>query len=389
MRVGLFLTMTAGGIAATLLAAVPSSAQDRGVEAERERLVAAKLAASQAMARARRLERDATVAGDQADAARAREAAVAARIRAREADIGAAQARVAILRALQRRQAQLLARQQGPVVRLMAALQSLARRPAATAIARPGSITDLVHVRATLATVLPVIRTRTQGVRGELERARRLRGGADLAVASLAAGRRRLAEERAGLVALEQRHRGTARDLSRGAMYEQDRAIAMGEEARDIVDLMDQMDADADLGERLAALPGPPLRPVGTTQASAPGAYRLPARGRVVTGFGEVSDSGVRSRGIAIATTRQAVVAAPAAGRIVYAGPFRRYGAIVVIDHGAGWSTLVTGLGTLGVRAGGVVGSGAAIGRAGGARPRVTIELRRHGRPVDAAALIG
>lgn len=385
-------------LSAVVLAGV-AVAQDRSVEGERARLVLARNAAEQARARAARLEREAIRASDAAAEAQAKEAAVAARIQGFEAEIGVAEARVAILSTLQRRQARRLAEQQGPIVRLMAALQSLARRPAATALVQPGSISDLVHVRATLATVLPVVKTRTEEVRGELERSRKLREGASLAARALQQSRAALARERAALVSLEAQHRLRARDLNRGAMFEQDRAIALGEEARDLVDLMDTLDRQADIRARLAALPGPVPRPANPESAAAASdeapavetrpVYRLPLAGPVVAGLGEVAPSGARSRGLTLTPRPQALAVAPAGGKIAFAGPFRRYGSIVVIDHGNGWTSLVTGLGPLGVKVGDEVAQGSPLGRAAGERPRVTVELRRRGRPVDITPLIG
>ena len=58
--------------------------------------------------------------------------------------------------------------QQGPIARLLAALQSLARRPAMLAVAQPGSVDDLVHVRAVLGSVTAGDRARTAAIRAEL-----------------------------------------------------------------------------------------------------------------------------------------------------------------------------------------------------------------------------
>jgi septal ring factor EnvC (AmiA/AmiB activator) len=125
------------------------------------------------------------------------------------------------------------------------------------------------------------------------------------------------------------------------------------------------------------------------TAASAP--YRVPVTGTLVTGFGEVSlDAGVTSRGLTWAVAGGADIVAPAAGKIVFAGPFRDYGKIVVIDHGGGWSTVLIGLGTLSVATGERVGQGALLGAAPpGEDRRVTAELRRKGRPIDPVALTG
>ena len=105
--------------------------------------------------------------------------------------------------------------------------------------------------------------------------------------------------------------------------------------------------------------------------------------GRVITGLGEVSSAGVRARGLTIATRAQAQVIAPAGGRIVFAGPYRGYGNIIIIDHGRRWTTLITSLSALDVGVGDNVVQGSPLGRTGSERPTVTVELRRANSPVD------
>ena len=74
---------------------------------------------------------------------------------------------------------------------------------------------------------------------------------------------------------------------------------------------------------------------------------------------------------------------------IPYAAPFRRYGNVVIIDHGGGWSSVITDLGNLRVRAGQNVRRGMPLGETGSGTPHVTVELRRDGRPVPVAQMIG
>ncbi|MFZ5747066.1 MAG: murein hydrolase activator EnvC family protein [Pseudomonadota bacterium] len=371
-------------------------AQAPGIEEQKARLARANQASRVAQARARSLEREAAAERDQAAQAKAREAAAAARIQAAAADIAAAQARIAIVdRALGVRRTR-LAERQGPILRLIAALQSLARRPPVLALVQPGSTADMVHVRAVLGTALPVIERRTADVRAELERVRGLRVQAEQAVVALREGQQRLEDERLGLVRLEAQHRARSRELSRSALQESDRAIALGERARDIVDSMQTMGAAEEVRASLETLAGPLPRPDGTAAAdgndgprrAAP--YRLPAVGAVVTGFGELSDTGVRARGVTLATAPGAPIVAPARGSVTYAGNFRDYGFIVILDHGGGWTSLVTGFGASRARAGDRVEQGAPLGNAGtGDDPHVTVELRRKGRPMDLTALLG
>ncbi|WP_066658473.1 murein hydrolase activator EnvC family protein [Sphingomonas sp. CCH9-E2] len=389
-RIALFAAIAA--TASVGVAALP--AQTPSLGEQRAQLNAASKAAKDAEARAQRLQRAAAAERDEARRARAREAAIAASIQAAEAEIVAARARIAVVDRMLGQQRTRLVEQQGPITRLMAALQSLARRPAVLGLVQPGSTADIVHVRAVLGAITPEMRARTADIRAEIARTRQLRDGAQLAAKTLADGRARLQNDRLALVRAEGEHRLKSVGYRREAMFESDRALALGEQARDLVDQMDVMGEAAETQAALAALPGPLPRPTdGEAQVGAarsgPPPYRLPVAGTIVTGLGELSDTGVRARGLTLATAPGAEIVAPTAGRVIYAGRFRRYGNIVIVDHGGGWTSLIAGLDAVLVKVGDTLAQGAPLGRAPqGDAPRITVELRRQGRPVDLAQLL-
>jgi len=386
-------------LAAALGFASWSLAQGSGDD-QRERLERARVQSQQAAQRSVQLEAAAARERDEATQARQQEAAIAARVQQAEADIVASQARIAIIDRQLAAQRATLAAHQGPVARLLAALQGLARRPAVIAVVRPGSVDDLVHVRAVLASTMPVVRARTAAIRADVDRTRRLHANAATATRALSESRSRLEEQRLALTRLEAEHRMRSRALGRDALVESDRAIGLGERARDIVDLMGKQGDEATIRASLAALPGPLPRPPRPGESSSPidpvswphdaPPYRLPVSGKLVTGFGELSDAGVRSRGLTLAPGAGAAIIAPAAGRIAFAGTFRGYGNIVIIDHGSGWTSLISGFAAIGLRVGDKVAQDDVIGRvASGDSPRVTVELRRRDRAVDMTPLIG
>jgi septal ring factor EnvC (AmiA/AmiB activator) len=83
-----------------------------------------------------------------------------------------------------------------------------------------------------------------------------------------------------------------------------------------------------------------------------------------------------------------AQVVAPAKGRVVFAGPYRGFGQIVIIEHTRGWTSLVTGMSAALVEVGDDLVAGSPLGRAIGANPSggampLTLELRRAGKPVN------
>ncbi|MBW6524500.1 peptidoglycan DD-metalloendopeptidase family protein [Sphingomonas sp. RHCKR47] len=358
------------GIVAQATAA-PEQASSASLRAAQANRVAAQRRATQA-------DRAAAATGNPTRRARLREAALEARVEVAEAEIAIAGLRTRLMDSALVDQRRQLAAQQAPIARLLTGLTALARRPAAVAIVQPGSLDDLVHVRAVLGSALPLVRQRTGAIRGELAETRALHASAAAAQAELGSGRTQLLGARRALASL--------RDEPLDAGTASDRALALGERARDIVDRLRGVgDAQGTLAS-LVALPGPPIAAVRAPDVAP---YRLPVAGRLVTGFGELSDNGVRARGLTFAVAPAARVVAPAAGRIVFARPFRGFGTVVIIDHGQGWVTLLAGLGRLSVTREQPVAAGALIGTAGaGEPPQVTVELRRRGRPVDLTMLI-
>jgi septal ring factor EnvC (AmiA/AmiB activator) len=119
-----------------------------------------------------------------------------------------------------------------------------------------------------------------------------------------------------------------------------------------------------------------------------------PVAGRVVRGFGEASDAGPAS-GLSYETPPSARVVSPCGGRVVFAGPFRSFGQLAIVDCGAGDMFVLAGLARLDARVGALVQPGEPVGvmpdwdpRAGGPRPSLYVELRHGGEPVNPAPFL-
>jgi hypothetical protein len=360
--------------------------------------------ATRALAEARRrgdqLEDAARRATAAADKTASEAAAVAARIQQAEAEITLSRARVS---AIDRQRAALrlrIATRQEPVVRLTAALQLMARRPLVFSLMRADSLRDTVYLRAVLETMLPEVQRRTAGLRSEIVRGRQLQDSARTAAAQLKASEQSLTVRREQLAAVESRQRIESRSAQGIASREADRALALAEDTRDIVALMERLRADGSLRSQLAALPGPVPRPdrpgsmlmideAPPTRGPSLGfSWILPVSGRIVTGFGD-SAAGTRSVGVTLAPAASAQIVAPAAGRVAFAGDYRGYGRIIIVDHDGGWTSLITNMGRLDVAVAARVVQGSPLGLAGPGRPTVTVELRKDGTPVNPLGFIG
>lgn len=402
-----FLAMLALGIVAATIpglaqnAALSSDVIPAQIAEQRAAFARAQQQAEDANRRAQSIGARAERLSDAADRDRAAIAALALRITAAEADIAAIRSQQKILAALQAQQRARLAARQRPLAELLATLQLLTRRPPVSLFAQPGTATEMVHARAMLDGVLPAIRRQTAGLRQEITRSRQLAVARTRTAASLTASLATLAQRRTELARSEAQQRQRATALESSAGIEGDRAIALGEDAEDIGSLIGKLEESGAVRDRLAELPGPVARPgtvrgdrggstaiVAAADPRTRGAYRLPVIGTVTAGLGEIIGDGTRSRGLTIATAASAQVVAPAAGRVVYAGPFRSFGRIVIIDHGDGWTSLVTNMIALSCDVGDRVDQGSPIGRAGPGHPRITVELRRAGQPVDIATLV-
>ena len=385
---------------AALLAADQGAAQgqagfDNDADANRA-LAEAREQGAAARQRAETLEADAQSAVAAAERTAQEGAALAARVQESEAGIAANEARIALV---ERQQAVLrvaLGQKQRPLIELTAALQRLSRRPPVLSLLYPGSLQEAVYLRASLESILPQVERRTAGLRADLARGRALQQQVQTVNRALRSAQGELNRRRGELAALESRQQLASRAASGAADREAERAEALAEQARDLSALVAGLGQVGELRNELAALPGPVLRPAlpqnavvaaepaPTAQAStAPPRYILPVTGRLVAGFGDSASGRPASRGIAITSRALAQAVAPAGGRVAFAGPYKGYGSIVIIEHGGGWTSLVTGLARLDTRVGEELVAGSPLGQAGPGRPVLTLELRRQGEAVN------
>ncbi|HAU22314.1 MAG TPA: metalloendopeptidase, partial [Erythrobacter sp.] len=337
-------------------------------------------------------------AGEAVDRTRREAAALAARIQQAEAGITAGEARLALVAEERRGLDARLAEKEQPLVRLSAALQTMSRRPLSLSALQPGPLKETVYLRAVFASTLPQIRARTENLRSELAHRRALEEDARLALELLRNSESQLAVRRRELTALEGRQDIALRQARVVAARERERALVFAEDARDLDALVGELDRAAALRQELALLEGPIVRP-GQPGASRenrasnppqlaqagdiPGQFQLPVNGRTISGFGETGIGGVRASGLTLAPRPGAQIVAPARGRVAFSGPYRGFGRIVIIEHGGGWTSLVTGLQQGDVEVGDQLLAGSPLGRAGSDDTAITYELRRNGLPVN------
>jgi septal ring factor EnvC (AmiA/AmiB activator) len=122
----------------------------------------------------------------------------------------------------------------------------------------------------------------------------------------------------------------------------------------------------------------------------------LPVNGVKIRNFGDTDSMGGAEKGLAIAARPGAQVTAPCDGLVVYAGPFRSYGQLLILNAGGGYHVLLMGMERISVDPGQFVltgepvaamGSGGLIAAASAtitpSQPVLYIEFRKDGTPID------
>jgi septal ring factor EnvC (AmiA/AmiB activator) len=335
----------------------------------------------------KRLELVAQKARNDAERLQAQQAAAAQSIEAAEARITAADANLRLVSATAEQRRAELQRQQRPIAALLSGLVMMARRPPLLAIADEGSTDELVQVRVLLDSTLPVIRRRTAALSAQFSDARRLEASAVAARDEFVQSRQTLVVRRQEFAALEAKAVAASTTARGQALASGDVALAAGENVSSLQSGESGSRAAYQIASELAADSPAPLRPDPPEGGGRPTpfAYRLPAEAPVTQGLGAVDRTGVRSRGLVLATGSGAALVVPASGVIRFSGPFRSHNGVVIIDHGGGWLSLIVNVATR-MKPGDRVTIGQPLGRALG---QIEIQLSQNGRRVSPALIAG
>lgn len=280
----------------------------------------------------------------------------------------------------------------------LASLAHLSRQPPEAMVLAPGSALDMVRASQLMAALVPEIENRAASLRDELNRLARLRQGVaseqerlGKAITQLDHERRELEflqAETTAAVAQTAEERGSARETS-------SQLAAQAKDLRALVDRLleqERRETERREAERRSRQPGT-APPRGSTAPDPPEAYAalegsaaLPARGRISGRFGQSDENGVPLRGIRIEARAGAQVIAPADGKVMFAGPFRGYGQLLIIAHGGGYHSLLAGFGRIDRSVGQWVLAGEPVGlltNSPGEKPVLYLELRRKGETVN------
>lgn len=349
----------AAGALALLVGAADAQSTRTATQAERDRRAEA--------IRAERLRTEAAAALEEASAIDARLVASAARRAEAEAAATAAEQRLETLRIE-------LAAQTQAQRRARLALESAVMAAAlARRRAEPDAVRAGVVARAAAPSFAAAHRRAALAVAG----ARRLESAIAEEQSILADAQNAIDAERAELALILHQRRAALTSLTREAAAAEARVRRLAAEARSLRELAARVQPAASRA---------PSGPAGGGGA-VPAAWLAPAEGQIARGFGSRQETrGAASQGAFIRTRAGAQVVAPAAGEVTFAGPFRSYGQVLILNMDGGYAVVLTGLDAVGVRVGETVRAGQPIGEMAAAdtpAPELYVEVRRGGQPID------
>jgi septal ring factor EnvC (AmiA/AmiB activator) len=280
----------------------------------------------------------------------------------------------------------------------LAALGWLALQPPAALLIGAERPLDRLRGALLLGSAVPALKTRMADLSGSLTELERLKREIAERKTAIEAENASLADENRDIAKMVEARQALAAKTGAEQAAAAKRVEKLAAEAKDLRDLLARLATlrpptkpvtDAADETQLAALPGATgQRPF----PDPPQAIALPAAGAVLAAFGDPLDSGGKSQGVTFQTRSEAQVVAPYDGQVVFKGPFRGYGAILIIEHAGGYHSLLAGLGRIDVTLGQWVKEGEPVGQMGpvaSGGPKLYVELRRGGQPIDPAPWLG
>ncbi len=291
---------------------------------------------------------------------------------------------------------------------VLAALERLGLRPA-PALLQSETALESVRSAILLGAVIPELRGEAEKLAADLSELARVRRDIAGERDSQAASRAALAEDSRRISALiDERQRQQGED-EKALEGERARTQTLAKQVETVQDLVNRMEREVESAARAAeaaqreetaktasaAAPDPvrisPAVPFLQTKGKLP----LPVVGRKLHEYGAANGLGGAEKGLSLATRPNAQVSAPCDGWVVYAGNFRNYGQLLIINAGGGYHILLAGMERITVDLGQFVLTGepvavmgnaprvAAVSAFGSSGPVLYVEFRKDGNSID------
>lgn len=342
---------------------------------------------------------------------------IAAKVRNVESRIADAESRLGDLDTRERAMRGSLQSRRAEIVEVLAALQRAGRRAPPALLVSPEDALQSLRTAIMLGAVVPEMRARSVKLVADLSELVALRNAIATERDQLAADRDGLRVDQTRLASLIDERQKQQSAAEQNMQAEAARALELSRKVDDLQSLIAKMEQDLQSAAKaaaaakvateraaaaaasgkpnLAALKDPGRLSPAIAFASAKGLLALPVNGTRIRDFGGSNGAGGTEKGISLATRPGAQVTTPCDGWVVYAGPFRSYGQLLILNAGGGYHVLIAGMERISVNIGQFVLTGEPIATMGTAsriasilatsvsRPVLYVEFRKDGTPID------
>jgi murein hydrolase activator len=392
-------------------AAAPAADAIRQREQELEATIAQQRGAAELQ---QKLKAEVAAIGEDRSKLNAQLIDIAAQVRTIESRIDDAEARLRPLDSRERQIKDSLDSRRAEVVEVLAALQRAGRRAPPALLVRPEDALQSLRTAMLLGSVVPELRARAVKLTEDLSELVTLRKAIATERDHLATDRDRLRQDQPRLAALVDERQRKQSAVEKDMEAEGVRAVALSKQADSLQGLIAKMEQDLKSAAKAAAaasqqgapatvngqpnlggLKDPARRSPAIAFVSAKGLLALPANGVKIRDFGGSDGAGGVEKGISLATRAGAQVTTPCDGWVVYAGPFRSYGQLLILNAGGGYHVLIAGMERISVNIGQFVLTGEPVATMGttsrvasilatnASQPVLYIEFRKDGTPID------
>lgn len=303
------------------------------------------------------------------------------------------------------------------LIKTLAALQNLALKPTEALLVQPLTPVEIIRSAILLRETVPYLEENAARIRKTLKNIANKKSLIEKQIAQISKQKRALETEHQRmqiLVKKKSRMRNAVEIKSEKAKKNMDKLAAQANDLRDLLSKIERqrLERQKEEAKKLAEkqkeaerkqtetnkkeeyrttslIKSSSTSKIHTNFAGAKGTIPLPARGKIITEYGEQLVKGVSAKGITIQTRNLAQVIAPFDGAVMFSGPFRGYGNLIIIEHGDGYLSLLAGLQTMDVEVGQMLLAGEPIGQMpteGDAK--LYMEIRKDNHPIDPLAWV-
>lgn len=268
---------------------------------------------------------------------------------------------------------------------LILALERIRRVPPEAMIAKPGAPYKTAQSALLMGDIIPLLHKKAQSLKENLENLDRISADLEAKKEVALKASQSLEDEHEKLAEMAEKRERLFADTHADLETEKANVKRISKESRNLADLVLRLNESREKQRAEAPIQKKPEKKIAVGQA------RLPISGIIRTRYDQPDSFGAPSKGISIEGREGALVVAPMGGTVRFAGHFKNYGNIVILEHEKGYHSLIAGLEKIDTVVGQGVSAGEALGllhkaSTPGERPALYYELRLDGRPVNPAA---